>query len=248
MNDDVRGGALRLSLALGEGLISGSRESAVLGAVDQIAWLDRESKADVRRVLSSLRKRGLLMARDPSAVPGYAANHCVYEIVKSLNRAKRREWRKTKTLHVRSGMALCRAREDPIVFYLVSSHQKPQKAHADLQGKVLVDRYWRTVLETHPKAYSEVENYLRTHRAMTVQQAMGAPHYLIVRPNCRHYLIPIPTGKVLSLSQQELRKAYNKAPTHVRRPISDMERYRQLQELKSEVYGKLSKKIKKKPL
>lgn len=247
MNREVHDGALALSLALGNGLMARRPESAVLGAADRIVWLDRESKADVRRTLSSLRKRGLLMARDPSAVPGYVANQCVYEIVKSLNRAKRREWRKTKILHVRSGMALCRARRDPIVFYLVSSHQKPQKAHAGLQGQVLVDRYWRAVLENHPKAYSEVENYLRTRPTMTVQQAMGAPHYLIVRPNCRHYLIPVPTSKVLCLSQKELREAYNKPPTHIKRPITDMERYRQLQELKREVYGKLSKNIKKKP-
>ena len=247
MNKEVHDGSLILSLALGNGLMSGSRESAVLSAADRIVWLDRESKADVRRTLSSLRKRGLLMARDPSAVPEYVANNCVYEIVKSLNRSKRREWRKTKQLHVRSGMALCRAREDPIVFYLVSSHQKPQKAHAGLQGKVLVDRYWRAVLENFPKRYAEVEGYVKASHPLTVQEAMDAPHYLIVRPNCRHCLIPIPTSKVLSLSQQELRKAYNKPPTHIKRPITDMERYRQLQELKSEVYGKLSKRIKKKP-
>ena len=161
MNGEVHDGALRLSLALGNGLMSHSQERAVLGAVGQVAWLDRESKADVGRTLFPLWKRGLLMARDPSAVPGYVANHCVHEIVKSLNRAKRREWRKTKQLHVRSGMALCRARKDPIVFYLVSSHQKPQKAHAGLQGKVLVDRYWRAVLEAHPRMLSEVEDYLK---------------------------------------------------------------------------------------
>ncbi len=222
-------------------------ERAVLSSVDKIVWLDRESKADVRRTLSSLRKRGLLLARDPSAVPGYVADRCVYEIVKSLNRSKRREWSKTKQLHVRSGMRLCRAQRDPIVFYLVSSHQKPQKAHAGLQGKVLVDRYWRAVLEARPRQYAEVESYVRSHGVMTVQEAMDAPHYLIVRPNCRHRLIPVPTSKVLCLSQQELRKAYDKAPTHVRRPITDAERYRQLQELKSEVYGRLSKSVKKKP-
>jgi hypothetical protein len=247
VNKDVHDGSLTLSLALGNGLMARRPERAVLSAIDQIVWLDRESRADVRRTLSSLRKRGLLMVREPSAVPEYVAGSCVYEIVKSLNRSKRREWSKTKQLHVRSGMKLCRAQREPVVFYLVSSHQKPQKAHADLQGQVLVDRYWRAVLETHPRAYSEVESYLRTRPTMTVQEAMDAPHYLIARPNCRHRLIPLPTQKVLSLSKQELRKAYNKAPTHVKRPITDAERYRQLQELKSEVYGKLSKSIKKKP-
>ena len=247
MNKEVHDGSLILSLALGNGLMSGARESAVLSAVDQIVWLDRASRADVRSTISSLRRRGLLMARDPSAVPEYVAGRCVYEIVKSLNRSKRREWSKTKQLHVRSGMKLCRARETPIVFYLVSSHQKPQKAHADLQGHVLVDRYWRAVLETRPQQYAEVEAYLKANPAMTVQQAMDAPHYLIVRPNCRHRLIPLPTQKVLCLSKQELRKAYNKAPTHVRRPITDAERYRQLQELKQEVLSKLSKALKKAP-
>lgn len=247
MNKDVHDGSLTLSLALGKGLLSKSPERAVLNAIDQIVWLDRGSRADVRRTLSSLRRRGLLLARDPSAVPEYVADRCVYEIVKSLNRSKRREWSKTKQLHVRSGMKLCRARKEPIVFYLVSSHQKPQKAHADLQGQVLVDRYWRAVLERSPQQYAEVEAHLKAHPMMTVQEAMDAPHYLIVRPNCRHRLIPLPTQKVLCLSKQELRKAYNKAPTHVRRPITDAERYRQLQELKSEVYGRLSKNIKKKP-
>lgn len=247
MNKDVHDGALTLSLALGNGLMARRPERAVLSAVDQIVWLDRASRADVRSTISSLRRRGLLMARDSSAVPEYVAGRCVYEIVKSLNRSKRREWSKTKQLHVRTGMKLCRAREAPIVFYLVSSHQKPQKAHADLQGQVLVDRYWRAVLETRPQQYAEVEAYLKANPAMTVQEAMDAPHYLIVRPNCRHRLIPVPTQKVLCLSKQELRKAYDKAPTHVRRPIADAERYRQLQELKQEVLGKLSKALKKAP-
>ncbi len=247
MNDEVRRAALALSLALGRGLLSRSSERAVLSATDQIAWLDGESKADCKRILSALRRRGILIARDPSTVPSYVAGRCVDEIVKSLNRAKRREWRKTKMLHVRTGMSLCRAREDPVVFYLVSSHQKPQKAHAEMQGKVLIDRYWRAVLEGHPRMFAEVESYVKANHPMTVQQAMGEPHYLIVRPNCRHYLIPVPTGKVISLTQRELRKAFNKAPTHVKRPISDAERYRQAKELKAEVLAKLSKQVKKKP-
>lgn len=247
MNAEVRKAALSLSLALGEGLLSRSSERAVLSSVGGIAWLDGESKADCRRVLADLRRRGILLARDPSAVPGYVAGRCVGEIVRSLNRAKRREWRKTKALHVMTGMRLCREMVDPIVFYLVSSHQKPQKAHADLQGMILVDRYWASVLAGHPRALAEVGGYVRANRPMTVQRAMSDPHYLIVRPNCRHYLIPVPTDKAISMSGQELRKAYNKAPTRVRRPISDAERYRQLRELKAEVLGKLSKKVKKKP-
>ena len=247
MNQEVRRAALTLSLALGDGLMARSPERAVLSSAEAIPWLDKESKADVRRTLSSLRRIGVLLAKDPSEVPSYVASRCVYEIVKSLNRAKRREWRKTKELHVKTGMKLCRARKDSIVFYLVSSHQKPQKAHADFQGKVLVDRYWRAVLERSPRRYAEVEAHLKTHPTMTVQQAMDAPHYLIVRPNCRHYLIPVPTSKILCLSQKELREAYNKPPTHIKRPITDMERYRQLQGLKQDVLSRLSRKARKAP-
>lgn len=247
MNAEVRRAALSLSLALGEGLLSRSSERAVLSSVGGIPWLDGESRADCGRTLADLRRRGILLARDPSAVPGYVASSCVPEIVKSLNRAKRREWRKTKALHVRSGMRICRGREDPIVFYLVSSHQKPQEAHAGLQGKVLIDRYWASVLAGHPRELAEVGGYVRANRPMTVQRAMGAPHYLIVRPNCRHYLIPVPTREVMGMSRRDLREAHNKAPTRVRRPISDAERYRQLRELESEVLAKLSKRVRKRP-
>ena len=160
-------------------------------------------------------------------------------VTKAFNRAYRKAWKRTKGTQVVRGLALNRDRSEPVVFYLVSSHQKPQPAHRDLQGKILVDRFWRSSLEGHEK-YDEVARYVRDNKVRTVQWACGAPHYLIRRINCCHKLIPLRTEDVLGSTPKDINQKFKSKVTGVHRPITDAQRSQVFSLLKIEILQILS--------
>ena len=206
--------------------------------LDRAAWLDSKSRSDIMRQAMAVARVGLLIKKDRLA--SYVAYN-LDEVMKAWNRAWKRTWVRTRKTSVMSGMKLQRGREDPIVFYLVSWHQKPQPAHKDLQGKVLVDYYWKDTLEGDERI-GLVRKYVRNRKIRTVQWAMGEPHYLLTRPNCKHRLIPLRTDDVLTLDIKSLRGKYKPASVHVHRPISDEQRWREYVELRRAVLMEAKKK------
>lgn len=248
MTPDVRKGAKEVMLSVGLALL---RQPTLVGfkkrisaALERQAWLDNASRADVRAAAEGVFRRGLFI-KDPSKIPDYCAANAD-EIVKAFNRSKRREWAKTKKLHVDSRMKMLRAMEDPIVFQLVSSHQKPAEGHKDLQGHLLIDRFWKETLESKgvpPERIREIAKFVKSNDIRTVQWAMGAPCYLIVRPNCRHRLIPVRTDDALSLSLKSLNARLNSGKTYVKRPITDAQRYAQAKALKEEIRSSLNRAL-----
>jgi hypothetical protein len=108
-----------------------------------------------------------------------------------------------------------------------------------LQGKILVDRYWKSSLGEDMAR--EVGRYVRMHDMHTVQWAMGEPCYLCTRPNCRHQLIPLRTADVLGMPEKDIRKRFNKEATKVRRPITDEQRRHVFLQMKGELMRRLSK-------
>lgn len=177
------------SLASRKGVGSAGKD---LGAVlDAIPWLDREGKARVRAACLSA-YRMAMASKDPSVL---CREPLFGTVVKSFNAAQRILWRKTKSMYVGTMIKLRRGIGEP--FFLVSWHQKPQEAHEKYQGTVLADRYWRADLAKWPKRLAMAEAYVREHGVITVQQAIGAPDYLITRPNCKHRLIPVRTSEVV---------------------------------------------------
>ena len=151
-------------------------------------------------------------------------------VMKAFNRAYRAAWKRVKGNQIVKGLASNRDRSDPVVFYLVSSHQKPQPAHKDLQGKRLVDRFWRSALEGNDRL-DEVARYVKGNGIRTVQWACGAPHYLLTRVNCHHVLIPLHTSDVLG-GRVVARQGRQ---VGLKRPITDRQR--------AEVYGNLQDAI-----
>ena len=92
------------------------------------------------------------------------------------------------------------------VFYLCSYHPNPADDHKDYQGKVYVDRFWRT--KVSGREYYAVLSYIKNHNIQTIQEIMGAPVWLSTRPWCRHYFIALDTGTVLHNSRNKLVKEY----------------------------------------
>ena len=88
----------------------------------------------------------------------------------------------------------------PMIFYACSSHSKPAKDHADYQGKIYVDRYWRKYCTgTVPEwMIMAVEEFIQKNEILTVQKVMGPPVWLATRPFCRHVFIPVNTLSVLT--------------------------------------------------
>ena len=95
-------------------------------------------------------------------------------------------------------------KDNNVVFMFCSQHEKPAKDHAMFQGRVYVDRFWRTKVDS--SLIYPIQSYIKNRKIKTVQEIMGAPVYLITRPNCKHYFIPLETSTVLRSSLAKLRK------------------------------------------
>lgn len=115
------------------------------------------------------------------------------------------------------------------IFFICSKHNNPAVDHKDLQGKIYVDRFWRT--KCSGKVYRAVSDYIKANNIMTVQEVMQGPYWLITRPNCKHRLIPLEVSAVLDASLSDLAKEYT-----VRENLVQPKDY---YELKTQVYEKL---------
>ena len=88
------------------------------------------------------------------------------------------------------------------VFFVCSKHKKPAEDHKDYQGKIYVDRFWRTKLDLSMQ--KKVEAYIKNHNVLTVQYIVGEPVYLTTRPYCKHYFISVSTDEVLHASYKKI--------------------------------------------
>lgn len=113
------------------------------------------------------------------------------------------------------------------VFYMCSIHQTPAERHKHYQGKVFVDRFWRkSMSDCGMEEYiPAVQKYIQDNNCQTVQEAIGAPDYLITRPYCRHYFIPLGTSEVLgSFGTKDIIKHHPEAHMHNKRTDNDAKR------------------------
>ena len=88
------------------------------------------------------------------------------------------------------------------VFYLCSYHSNCSCGHEYLQGKVYVNRFWRTIVDSTD--YRKVAAYIKNRNVQTIQSVVKSPTWLTTRPYCRHYFVPVPTADVLSASPKRL--------------------------------------------
>lgn len=107
----------------------------------------------------------------------------------------------------------------PGVFYLCSVHTGPAADHKEWQGRIYVDRFWRNVMEGARCTVDQirgVEAYIRNHNILTVQEVVNHKPYLITRPYCRHFFIPLSTAEVLGSSLNSILKKHPEAHTRSR--------------------------------
>lgn len=105
-------------------------------------------------------------------------------------------------------------------YYLCSVHKEPAKDHAKYQGKIYIDRNWKDYIVDKELRY-KISMYNRNHNVRSVQYIIGEPVYLIRRPNCKHFFIPIPIDEVLTSSARALVRRHEVIGEQEAAPMSD---------------------------
>lgn len=142
------------------------------------------------------------------------------DLVQTLGKIERRTSSRKQKLQIKDTIARARSVGSdqsgrlPMIFYACSSHSKPAKDHADYQGKIYVDRYWRKYCTGMMPEWliAAVEDFIQKNEIISIQKIMGPPVWLCTRPFCRHILYPINTLTVLTEDPKTyLKKTYGTA-------------------------------------
>lgn len=132
-----------------------------------------------------------------------------------MSQIERREDSRNKKLDLKRSMRDNRATSGlPIVFYLCSYHEKPAAGHKEFQGRIYVDRFWKSTVEEKPELWwliDPIRAYIKNHGIMTVQEVTDSEPYLITRPYCRHFFVPLNTWDVLTSSLSSIKRDHPEA-------------------------------------
>ena len=129
--------------------------------------------------------------------------------VKLMNQLERRQVRKTKEYKLKQGLKDNRDQTVPIIFYLSSWHDHCADGHQDYEGKLYVDKYWKSAMEKHSELLWMIPGitaYIRNHKVQTIQGITNGEPYLVTRPHCKHFFIPIDTFTVLTCSLNAIKR------------------------------------------
>lgn len=121
----------------------------------------------------------------------------------AINKAERKKLGEEKEAFIMSDITKNRLEQK--IFYLCSHHSDSAKDHAPYQGKIYIDKEWRS-LASNVKA---VERYIREHQIKEYQWIIDKPVYMLTRPNCRHYMMPLSESEVLHNDRNYLIDKYN---------------------------------------
>lgn len=118
-----------------------------------------------------------------------------YKDFDSIYKKSRKLWlSKRDKDRVSSVRAMLKGSEN--IFFMCSKHYPVAEDHREWQGKLYVDKGWRT--KVSGRYYRAVSEYIKTNEIMTIQGVMENPPYLVTRPYCRHKLVPVPVLAVVS--------------------------------------------------
>lgn len=130
------------------------------------------------------------------------------QLVKSENKILRNEGIRARTSSLKQELKDNRSMEEPNIFYLCSHHANPAQDHEFWEGKLYVDRFWRsTVQGVYPdELVKKIEKFIKAEDIKSVQWVTGFPVYMVTRPYCRHYFTPVPTTEVLGTDLKDIKK------------------------------------------
>lgn len=210
---------------IGEGALSGEplyvTDAKIRNLVEQVPLLNVRDRAHVRQKINEISRRARAI-HDPRRMAEWLTSRSTFgEIYSASYSAEVAAGVRVVENTVTKGMSLNRGMSLPKIFYLVSSHQNPAEGHAKLQGTVLIDRFWRSALGDDEDSIAKVESYISSNGTLTVQEAMQGPYWLLTRPNCHHWLLPLDTDEVIKLGSDRLVNAAHPEATGGHRDFKD---------------------------
>lgn len=165
--------------------------------------LDNKEKSVLFRYFQGLAK---------VSTPEYLArNYVIQDATKAVNRAERASTARRKNKLIKDTLRENRQQRLPVVFYLCSYHEKCAEDHKAFQGKLYVDRYWRSAVQQYQDLWwllEPIEAYVRNHNILTMQEVVGDKPYLTTRPHCKHFFIPVDVWTVLTSSVQAIKREH----------------------------------------
>jgi hypothetical protein len=174
----------------------------------------REVAFMAEAVLNLARRARRCPSREESDIAEFLSRPAnIREMEKAANEMDRRLQVKAKA------QALAETLQEPCVFYVVTTHQKPRCSHRALQGYIAYDRAYRQKIPQ--EAVRDVERFIKQNNMKSVQELSGPPYYISTALYCYHRFVPLDTKEVLE----------GRANTLVRdgahRSKTDAERYRE---------------------
>lgn len=162
--------------------------------VNSYSDINRNEKYKLYRTVLELYRK---MKRSDSVQTDLEKDYNYSQVVKAARNVMRNRDLRKKQRAIRDDL-----NSTENIFFVCSKHRKPAENHKDYQGKIYVDRFWRTKLDSDMQ--KKVEAYIRNHKVLTVQYIMGEPVYMTTRPYCKHYFIPVNTSTVLNSSYKKV--------------------------------------------
>ena len=138
-------------------------------------------------------------------------NTVIQDATKMVNRAERASAARRKNKIIKETLKDNRSQRLPVIFYLCSYHEKCAEDHKAYQGKIYVDRYWRSALEQYTELMwliDPIDAYIKNHDVMTMQEVVGNKPYITTRPYCKHFFIPVDVWTVLTSSVQAIKREH----------------------------------------
>lgn len=136
---------------------------------------------------------------------GKLYNKQILKYSTGINKIQEHADSRKRLIELRDAMRIHRAKGG--VFYLLSSHSNPALGHAEYQGQIFVDRFWKSVSGGDKR----VQAYIRNHDTKTVQEIIKEPVYMITRPYCKHFFIKLNTDEVLKNGPKKVRSNHPEA-------------------------------------
>ena len=162
--------------------------------VNSYSGLNRNERYKLYRTVLDLYRK---MKRSDSVQTDLERDYNYVEIVRAARKVMRDKDIRDKQKGLKEDLS-----STDNIFFVCSKHKKPAEDHKDYQGKIYVDRFWRTKLDFNMQ--KKVEAYIKNHNVLTVQYIVGEPVYMTTRPYCKHYFIPVSTSTVLNSSYKKV--------------------------------------------
>lgn len=93
------------------------------------------------------------------------------------------------------------------LFLACSAHSQPAPDHKNWQGKMYIRKDWRSRLPDDDRAAEKaIASYVQRNSVKPFEWVIGEPVYMVFRPNCKHFFMPVSTIDVLKMSVPNILK------------------------------------------